>query len=351
MRIILFLASLIVPACGFLFYMFFDYTMANRMAPPGEKIGFGSYVAGWAGLIEIGGLPGGGSGGGDLAAMLPRAPDGWTRRDPAEGDAAGAAGVGFSDDEARLARDAFTVDGGAKLTQARQIYETPKGLVAVELVRFPDFIFTSFAATQIRLQLEMAAMDIPGDDYMTVRGMPLREARLPGDSPSRVFFGDLQAQIHLRITAPAATGDEEMRALLSTLDVAAMNASLVRPVRGMGEVPVLVMVPEIDEGIRARRAEERALLEAERAAEWEAMRAERDAKAEAEAEAWLAGEQTEEKNGVTIRRGIQKNDPGRSTFATGGKAGIGTGDCQQSGSGKSCGVAPGEEAQEEGTGD
>lgn len=348
MRILLFLAGLIVPACGFLFYLFFDYTMANRMAPAGEKIGFGSYVAGWAGLIEVDGLPGAGSGGGDLAAMLPRAPGGWTRRDPAGGDAAGAVGPGFTDEQARLVRDAFEPSTGKKLAQARQVYDTPKGIVAVKLVRFPDFIFKSFAATGMRMQLEMASMDIPGDDYMTVRGMTIREVRLPQGAPSRMFLGDLQAQIHLRITAPAATSDEEMRALLSTLDVAAMNAALARPVRGMGEVPVLVMLSEIDEGIRARRAGERARLEAERAAEWEAMRAEADAKAEAEAEAWLAGEKTEEQNGVTIRRGIQKNDPGRSTFATGGKAGPGAGDCEEAAGRKTCGPAAEEAAKEAG---
>lgn len=288
MRGLLFLVSLVLSAIPVLGYMAFDYTMSNRAARAmGEsEIGFGAYVMGWINLVEIVGTPDRGAETGamptELTAMLPRPPEGWTTRALTPQDVTAVLGSGLKGEDLELAADALQENRGKGLEQARQAYVSPEGaLVVFELVRYPDSVFTSFMAMSVKFELEMRTMAIPSQDFMTVRGFEVREVRLPAGSPVRAFVGDIGGQLHLRVTAPADLPDLALLPLFQTLHVPAMAADVVRPVPGMGEVPVIVLASALEE-------EERAAYEAEAAAARERAAAE-TARQEEEAKAASAG--------------------------------------------------------------
>ncbi|MFE3838306.1 hypothetical protein [Pseudogemmobacter sonorensis] len=274
-----------VPVLG---YLVFDYTMQNRWArAQGDAaISFTSYIGAWIDLArgdEDTGPPKG------LAAMLPKAPEGWTTRDVLPPDHAAIGAADLPEAARRLALDAYE-DGRVRgAAFARKVYEAPSGPIAVELTRYPNSIFTSFMAMAAKLEVEMAADAIGGRDFMTVRGFDLYEAPMPGGAPVRVFHGHMNAQMNLRVTAPATAPNAEIVELMSRLHVPAMNADLARPIPGMGEVPVIVLAGELGvEGLRRRAAERAAAAAAEREAE--RLREEAAAEPEAEVEADPLGE-------------------------------------------------------------
>lgn len=287
MRGLLALVGMIFSLIPVLGYLAFDYSMSNRAARAmGEsEISFGAYVMGWADMIEIVGTgvtePGATAMPGDLVAMLPKAPEGWVQRAMTPQDLAAVLGLGLAGEDLGLASDALQDNGGKGLDQARMAYDSPAGVVVAELVRYPDTVFTSFMAMSVKFELEMKTMSIQSSDFMTVRGFEVRRAALPKSAPVQVLLGDLGGQLHLRVTAPATMADTDLVPFFQTLHVPAMNAAIVRPVPGMGEVPVVVLASVLDDQTRIAFAAEQ---EAARAAAAEAKKAQED-----EAKAKLMG--------------------------------------------------------------
>lgn len=370
MRGLGFAVSLFFSLLAGLGYLAFDFTLSNRAARAmgEEEIGFGAYVKGWVGLSSI--LARGDAAGapmpGELLAMLPKPPEGWQARPVEAADTAPFLTADLDKEQAALVRDALEENRGKGLDQARQAYQSGPSVVAFELVRYPDGIFTSFMAMATKMELEMRTAAIPAQDFMSVRGLEVREVRLPEGAPARAFVADIAAQMHLRVTAPAAMGDDELRAFFETLHVPAMNAAVARPVKGMGEVPLIVLASAIDDNTRAAREAERAAA-AEAAAEAQAAEAAAEAEtqadeAEAGAEAPGDGAAVEgigtTEDGATVERSTGEDDQGATVEAEedGVKVTRGTGkakakerslggECRTENGRKACGVG-GDEAAE-----
>lgn len=322
-------------------YLAFDYTMVNRsiVATGAEPISFFTYVKGWTGMVAILAQGDGDAAEGAVApppatlvAMLPKAPQGWTLRPTEEADAQPFLTPGLGEKERALVLSATLPETGKGVERAAQTYQNGARQVVVELVRYPDIIFTSLAAMAQKMQLQMASLDVAGKDFMAVRGLEVREARLGSDAAARVFLADVGGQIHLRVLAPATMSDEELLTLFETLNVPAMNADVIEKVAGLGEVPVIVLASVIDSETRkAREAERKAMLEA--------AEAEPPASLDAVAgtpEAGIEGAAPEEP-GIAVRKGVEGGKSGKSALpGTGSGFGF-DGNCRTEGGRKVCG--------------
>lgn len=283
MRLILALFFPLLFGAG---YLAFDYWNVNRMAKHGDGDGVtvSEYLGGWVSLAGAIGaadedgpaLPG------ELAGMMPKAPEGWTVRPTEPGDVDAFLPAGADEKAVKLVRAVVSEREGNGLRQVRQTYQNGARTVVVELVRYPDFIFTSFGAMALKMELQMTSATFSGRDFMTVRGMEIHEDVLPEGIALRYLVGDVADQIWVRVLAPRTMTDEDLLPFFETLHVPAMNANVVEKVPGMGEVPVIVLASVID-------ASTRAALEAEREAEFAQLEAERAAK---EAEAKAAEDET-----------------------------------------------------------
>ncbi len=334
-------------------YLAFDFWMVNRSRwQEGDGVSVTEYLSGW---LSLGGavsaavtddpdapaLPG------DLAAMLPKPPEGWTVRPAEPADADAFIDKGADKKAADYVRAVLKDRSGKGLEQVRQTYQNGGKTVVFELVRYPDFIFTSFAAMHLKFELQMSGPEFRPTDFMTVRGLEMREDLLPDGIAMRYFVGDVSDQIWVRVLASRGLADEDMLAFFQTLHVPAMNARVVEKVAGMGEVPVIVLASVIDAETRAARESEQA-AEAERLAEErakaEAEMAEQAAAEEAKQEAEERGETTDEETGVKIRKGAGEGT--QKAKKGGGSAGFGDGGCSVEGGRKVCGgieEAPAEE--------
>jgi hypothetical protein len=224
-----------------------------------------------------------------LADMMPRPPDGWTVRPAVPEDAAPfmprRADTAPPDARKLVEGLVAPVDSGGPETVALT-YERGDRRVVVRAVRYPDVIFTSFAAMTQRFELQMLTASLETQPFMTVRGLDVSEDILPPEMRGRLFVADVGAQIHLRVLAPDRMEDDDLVPFFQTLHVQAMNASVVDKQEGLGEVPVIVLASAMDELAREAFEADRAAREAEaaRLAE-EGRRA-----AEAEAAAAAGGE-------------------------------------------------------------
>lgn len=345
-RIGLMLMGLLFPLLFAGAYLAFDFWNVNRMSRYGEGDGvtFGEYVSGWVSMTSIAG--GGSAKEGtaempaDLVAMLPKAPEGWTVRPtaPEDFDAFLPAPTGKKKADKKLneIRAILNTRDGNGVKQVRQTYENGARRVVFELVRYPDFVFTSFAATAMKMELQMSVARYSGRPFMTVRGMEISEDVLPEEFGLRYFIGDVSAQVWVRVLAPKSMTDMELLPFFQTLHVPAMNASAVEKVKGMGEVPVIVLASVIE-------AETRAAWEAERAAaaaEEERIRAEKEAARAAEEEAERQAEEDrakgierDEDTGIKLRKGTGEGT--KKSEKT--KAGFGDDGCTMEGARKVCG--------------
>ncbi|MBA3909157.1 MAG: hypothetical protein C0524_04545 [Rhodobacter sp.] len=281
---------LMMAAVGLGGFLALDYNMSRQWASAGDEDGLTirEYLGGLSGRIasitassRTPGLPSA------LVDMLPKPPEGWTVRPavPKDVDVFQPKNRADGDPEAIAL---VTSIGSAKVAKGADVailtYEKGKQRVVVKAVRYPDFIFTSFTAMQQRLELQMMSPKFRGLSFMTVRGMDVTEDILPGGMRGRVFMADIGAQIHLWVLAPNRMKDPELVAFFQTLQVKAMNASVVDKRQGLGDVPVIVLASALDAAGREAYQADRAA----RAAEEVALR-EEDRKA-AEAEAAAAAE-------------------------------------------------------------
>jgi hypothetical protein len=295
-------------------YLAFDFWNVNRMAKfgDGDGVTVGEYMQGWLSLAEVVGaseddaaaLPA------ELAAMMPKAPEGWTVRATEPSDLDAFLPPDADEKALRYVRGVLNPREGNGLKQVRQTYVNGARSVVFELLRHPDFVFTSFGATGIKMELGMTRAKFQGRDFMTVRGLEIHEDVLPDGIGLRYFIGDVADQIWVRVLAPRTMTDEELLSFFQTLHVPAMNANVVEQVDGMGEVPVIVLASVIDEETRAARDAERAEVEAAEADERAKAEAERAAAEEAEQKAAddkAKGIETDEDTGVIVRKGTGKS--------------------------------------------
>ncbi len=321
-------------------YLAFDFWNANRMARYGDGDGItvGEYVSGWLSFADVvngsdedaTALPA------ELAGMMPKTPAGWTVRPTEPGDVDAFLPAGAEEKAVKMVRAVVTAREGNGLRQIKQTYQNGPRTVVVELLRYPDFIFTSFAATALKMELQMSGMEFESRSFMTVRGLEIREDRMPEEIGLRYLVGNVGSQIWVRVLAPRSMTDEELLPFFETLHVPAMNANVVEKVAGMGDVPVIVLASVIEEETRAamqaEREAEQARLEAERAAREAEAAAAAEAEAEAEAER-AAGVETDSDTGVKVRKGT--GDGGQNTKS--GSGGFSDEGCSMEGARKVCG--------------
>lgn len=264
MRGLYFAFSVFVSLLGLGGFVAFDYFMLNKNARArGEDpISFITYASGWVSLASALSETGEGATATaapmpeGLLAMLPRTPEGWSVAPALPDDAAAFLSPDSPAEERDLVADAATENAGRGLEQARQTYTQGARVVVIELVRYPDMIFTSFGAMALKMELQMKSDAISAQEFMVVRGLEVREARLSDAAPARVFLADVGGQIHLRVTASASMTDLDLLPFFETLHVPAMNADVVEKTTGLGEVPVIVVASVLTEETRRARAAE-----------------------------------------------------------------------------------------------
>jgi hypothetical protein len=251
-------------------YMFFDYKMSAKWSgrEDAEGLTFTEYLSGLSGRIAglstasaASGLPT------ELAAMLPKPPEGWTARPVVAADIEQflPESTRDADTKAMAAIEAMALAEGGKGTEVATLaYEKGNRTVLIRAVRYPNIIFTSFMAMEQRFTLQMQSAEFRGTEFMTVRGLDVTEDLLPEGFRGRYFVADVGAQIHIRLLAPRRMKDAELVPFFQTLHVEAMNASVIDKVEGLGQVPVIVLASALADAEReaylaavaAREAEE-----------------------------------------------------------------------------------------------
>lgn len=287
-RLIGFLVMFVLTAGG---YLVFDFKMSARWSgkEDAEGLTFTEYLSGLSG--RLGNLGGQASAAGlptKLADMLPKAPEGWTVRpvDPKDIEGFLPKSTKNADKKGIAAVTAMAAAASESGTEvAAFTYEKGDRKLIVKATRYPNIIFTSFAAMQQRFELQMMTAQFRGTEFATVRGLDVTEDLLPEGFRGRMFFADVGAQIHLRILAPKRMADADLVPFLETLHVKAMNADVIDKVEGLGDVPVIVLVSALDEAARDAYLADVAARSAQEAEADAAEKAEADARAAAEAEA------------------------------------------------------------------
>jgi hypothetical protein len=331
--------GLFFSVIGLLGYLAFDFTITNRAitAGGGEPMGFFQYTKGWvsfAGMLaEDGDADGAEPVPEALVAMMPRAPAGWSVRATAEDDAAPFVPDDLKGEALDIVLAAVTPNIGRGVERAAQTYQSGAKVVVVELVRYPDIIFSSFMGMANKFELRMATMQVGNRGFMTVRGLEIVEATLPETASARVFAADVGGQIHLRVLAPKTMNDQDLLPFFETLHVPAMNADVVEKVAGLGDVPVIVLASAIDAETRKahedEREAERQKIEEEQAATEAALATEQKA-----AEDAARGITTDAETGVKTRRGASE---GGGVLLGEKTKSLGDG-CEMQGSRKVCGT-------------
>ena len=280
LRLIGFLVMFTATAGG---YLYFDYRMSAKWSgrEDAEGLTFGEYLSGLSGRLS--GLTGSASAAGmptKLADMLPKPPEGWTVRPTEAADVEGflPKSPGKADKEAVAAVTAVgQAEAGSGTEVAALTYERGDRKVVIKAVRYPNVIFTSPASLAQRLELQSATARFRGTEFMTVRGLDVTEDLLPDGFRGRYFLADVGAQIHLWVLAPKRMTDEDLLPFFQTLHVKALNADVIDPVTGLGDVPVIVLASALDEAGRAAYVADVAARKADDAAQEAALRQEAEA--------------------------------------------------------------------------
>ena len=343
-RVLLLLMKLIFPLMGLLGYLAFDFWNVNRMARfgDGDGVTVGEYIGGWVSLGQAIGSSSAADGPPmptELADMLPKAPEGWTRRPSEPSDIDAFMPADGNEKLTKYVRAVVNPRDGNGTKDVRLTYENGPRRVVFELVRYPNFIFTSFGAMQLKMNLQMTSAQYGGRNFMTVRGMEITEDLLPEEVGLRYFFGSVGSQIWVRVLATRSMTDQELLPFFETLHVPAMNADVVDKQSGMGELPIIVLVSALDEDRRVARAELQATETKSRAQEREKRNAERAAEKaarEQDKEDRANGIERDVDSGVILRKGAgaDKKKPKKT------KAGFGDDGCTVEGGRKICGTEP-----------
>lgn len=255
-------------------YMFYDFKMSARLAggDAAETLTFTEYLSGLSGRIaglsvaaSADGLPT------KLAEMLPRPPEGWKARAVAPEDVEPflPASKKKADQAAVAALESMLKTDSAEGTEVATLaYQKGDRTVLIRAVRYPNLIFTGFAALDQRKDLQTMGAQFRGSPFMTVRGLDVTEDLLPEGFRGRLFLADVGGQIHLRVLAPKRMKDAELVAFFETLHVEAMNASVIDKVEGLGKVSVVILASALDDAdrdayyiARTARAEAEAIRE------------------------------------------------------------------------------------------
>ncbi|SEC09586.1 hypothetical protein [Rhodobacter sp. 24-YEA-8] len=345
------LIGIVLPVAALTAWLWVGFQKTNQanLDEGRDQVTFDQYVLAWAsgpGSADLSHLPGGGVTA--LADMFPEAPEGWTRRTVSRADGKALAVRGLDARRQALLKDAAIEDSGAGVEQASAAWDTPDGVLVAELVRYPDTLFATPVGVSLLDQNRAPFGQIGNQPLMNIAGLEIREALLAPQIPARVLRAGIDGQIVLRVSAPKRISDETLLSFFATLNVAAMNARLAAPIAGMGEVKdgkkrLAVLVAGMSDAQRAVLEEAGAGFSTDYArltAAREALRAGLSEAgpvvAEGEPGAAIAAAPKET---VAIRRGVAKNDPGRSSFRTGGKDSGLQDDCKKVGGRKTCGVA------------
>lgn len=327
-------------------YMYFDYTMSAKWSgrEDAEGLTFTEYLSGLSGRIA--GLSSASAASGlptELAAMLPKPPEGWTARPVVAADIEPflPESTRDADTKAMAAIEAMALAEGGKGTEVATLaYEKGNRTVLIRAVRYPNIIFTSFMAMQQRFELQMMTAEFRGTEFMTVRGLDVTEDLLPEGFRGRYFVADVGAQIHIRVLAPKRMKDAELVPFFQTLHVEAMNASVIDKVEGLGQVPVIVLASALAD------AEREAYLAA--VAARDAEEATREATQREVAEAEAAEAPAEDTGGGLFGGLFGGDDDAGAKIEKPSDSGAGKIGCEVGENGvKRCTVAPGAPAESE----
>jgi hypothetical protein len=200
-----------------------------------------------------------------LSDMMPPAPEGWTARPlvegkggdidsflPRSGNEGDSAGV-----ELVKAAASTRVEAGG--TVAIQAYERGERLVVIQIVRLPDSIFANLDAADRRYEAQVAAAELRGRPFLSVRGLDVTEEFLGEGLRARYFTASVGAQLQIRVLASRRLKDGDLVPFFETLPIRVMNATVVDRQPGLGEIPVLVLASALSE-------DDRTAFEADRAA-------------------------------------------------------------------------------------
>lgn len=263
LRLMGFLMMAVIGLGGFLTI---DYSMASQRleAEEEKRLSFQDYLGGLS--VRLASITASSGSPGALTDMLPRPPEGWTVR-PTEADDVKIFLPRNSRDGDPEARKLVTTIGSPKALYKADVvvltYEKGDQKVVVKAARYPDSIFTGIASMQRRTELQSRSAMFRGLSFMTVRGLDITEDILPDGMRGRLFIADVGGQIHLSVLAPKRMKDAELVAFFQTLDVRAMNASVVDKRDGLGDVPVIVLASALDDAGREAYLADRTRREAE----------------------------------------------------------------------------------------
>lgn len=253
LRLIAFLLAVVVAVGGF---VVIDYTAAHRAASLDENVEltFRDY---------LGKLPGRLIGDEDvqsilpptLAEMMPKAPQGWTVRPalPDDAEAFLPRDVSKGSSEVRnyvaaVSKEIF----GLGTEQVMLTYDRGRTRVIFQAVRFPDpeAMLSGLLGTEQLIEREMTTPQYRPTAFMTVRGLDVTEDLLPEGIRVRYFLSTVGKQIQIKVLASRRLTDRELIPFFETLNVKAMNTSVVAKQDGLGEVPVIVLASALDRETR-----------------------------------------------------------------------------------------------------
>lgn len=209
----------------------------------------------------------------DLAEMMPRAPEGWTVRATERDDIKSflPKEKGKLEPETENLIEAIAKSkaprGGSVVALT---YEKGQRKIIIKAIRYPDSTFKDPAALGALLKERSPFRQ---SDFLRVRGLDVFQDTLPDGMRGRLFSSDVGGQIRFWVLAPKRMTDQDLLPFFETLDVRAMNAAVIDREDGLGDVPVMLLVSDLDEaGLAAYEADRSA-----RAAARDARRAEAQA--------------------------------------------------------------------------
>lgn len=258
-----------------------DFKAAERLAVaegrdlpslPEHFVGIGSRILA---KIESGFGGGASESSARLALSLPAVPDGWEIRTIEPGTAKSLLAKTQKDndpDTISLIEDLLVAKAPRGSEAAQLAYGRKDRLVVFKLVRQPDSLFTDPENLTDLDALIAARPPQAVQDFLRVRGLDVAELILPEKARARVFTAELGGQLRLWVLSSKKMTDTDLVPFFETLDVAAMNAAVRAREGGIGAVPVVVVVSELDKAARSAYEADRAARARDREAALAATR-------------------------------------------------------------------------------